>query len=144
MLLSYTLHKSPHRWLCSLLADNMQSLECLCDLIKENFHHFYLDHLDQKMLQKLKAMHESTMDFWQHFHDLQFRAPKSQMKIFYLWDQFEYYVRKSSHPKEKFGFKPHSTCFTNGAVQSQMDVVTITSDCLPSPHQTAPPSQSDV
>lgn len=40
--------------------------------------------------------------------------------------------------------KPYSTYFGDGAAQSQMNTITVTSDCLPSPHQTTPPMQSDV
>lgn len=41
-------------------------------------------------------------------------------------------------------FKPLPTYFVDGVTQSQAHIVVITSDCLPSPHQIAPPPQSDV
>jgi len=139
LLLAYTLHKSPHQWLCNLLADSMHSLEQFRDLIEDTFHHYDSNHLDHKLLQQQKAPHKSPMDFWQCFHDLQFRALKSQMKFPYLWDRFKFYLNKSFHPKKKFEPKPHSAYFRDGVVQSQTDMVTVTSDCLWSPHQIAPP-----
>jgi len=66
----------------------MHSLEHSCDLIEDTFHCFDLEHLDQKPLQQWKAPHELPMDFWQSFCDLQFQAPKIQMKFPYLWDRF--------------------------------------------------------
>jgi len=47
---THTLRESPRKWLLSLSADNVHSLEHLCGLIEDTFYHFYLDHLDQKML----------------------------------------------------------------------------------------------
>jgi len=70
LLLAYTLHESPHRWLCNLPTDSMHSLEHFCDLIEDTFYHFDLDHLHQDMLKQQKALHESPMDFWQRFYDL--------------------------------------------------------------------------
>ena len=119
LLFAYTLRESPHQWLCSLPADRVHSLEHFCDLIEDTFYHFDRDHLDQKLLQQRKVPHESTMDFWQCFRDLQFQALKSQMKIFYLWGRFEYCVKKSSLPKNKFEIKPRSTFFSDGAAQTQ-------------------------
>ena len=118
LLLAYTLYESPHRWLCNIPADNVHSLEHFCDLIEDTFYHFSLEHLDQKLLQQRKALHESTMDFWQHFRDLQFQASKSQMKFFYLWDIFEYCLKKYTHQKKNFELKPHSVFFSDGATQS--------------------------
>jgi len=121
-LLSYTLCESPKQWCCSLLVDSVHSLEQLCDLIESTFHRFDLEPLDQKLLQKRKAPHESPMDFWQCFHVLQFQAPKIQMKFPYLWDRFNYYLNKSVHPNKKFEPKPHSAYFSDGDAQSQMDM----------------------
>jgi len=64
------------------------------------------------------------------------------MKVFYLWDRFEYYVKKSARPKKKFEIKPCSTFFSDGATQSEMETINVTSDCLLFPHQVAPPLQS--
>lgn len=66
------------------------------------------------------------------------------MRFFYLCDQFEYYVKKFSHPRKKFEIKPRSTFFSDGTTQSHMEMINITSEYPPSPHQTVPPLQSDV
>lgn len=66
LLLGCTLRESLHRWLCSIPADNVHSLEKFCDLIEDTFHHFDLEHLDNKLLQQWKAWQQSPMDFWQH------------------------------------------------------------------------------
>lgn len=50
-------------------ANNVHSLEHLCDLIEDTFYHFDPEHLDQKLLQ-WKASNESPIDCWQRFHDL--------------------------------------------------------------------------
>lgn len=86
LFLAYKLCESPHRWLCSLPANRVHSLEHLCDLIEDTFYHFDSEHLDQKLQQQRKTLHESPMDFWQRFCILQFQAPKSQINFFYLWD----------------------------------------------------------
>ena len=70
LLLAYTLREYPLRWLFILPADSMHSLEHFCDLIEDTSYDFDPDHLDQKLLQQWKAPHESTMEFWHHFHDL--------------------------------------------------------------------------
>jgi len=70
LLLAHTLHESPCQWLLSLLADSVHSLEHFCDLIEDTFYHFDLDHLDKKLLQQRKALHESVIDFWQCSRDL--------------------------------------------------------------------------
>jgi len=44
----------------------------------------------------------------------------------------------------KLNFETYSAYFGDGVAQSQMDIIIVTSDCLPSPDQTTPPSQSDV
>lgn len=140
ILLLYSLHESTQRWCCSIPPGSVHSLEQLCDLIGSTFHHFYLEPIDQKLLQQRKAPHESPMEFWECFRVLQFQAPKSQMKFPYLWDRFEYCLNKSVNPKKKFKIKPHSTYFGNGATQSRMNTTTVTSECLTSPHQATPPS----
>ena len=66
------------------------------------------------------------------------------MKFYYLWDRFEYCLKKSTHPKRKFEIKPRSTFFIDGAVQSHVDANTISTDCPPSSHSTTPPLPSDV
>ena len=66
------------------------------------------------------------------------------MKFPYLWDRFEYYLKKSDHPKKNFKLNPCSTYFGDGDAQSQMDTIAIISDCPTSSHQTTPPSQNDV
>lgn len=76
LLLTYTLRESPHQWLCSLPTDNVHSLQHFYDLIEDTVYHFDPEYLDQKLLQQWKALHESPMDFWQRFRDLQFQAPK--------------------------------------------------------------------
>ena len=86
LLLAYTLHESPFRWVLSLLASTVYSCKHLCDLIEDTFYHFDLNHLDQKLLQQQRDPYESVVDFWQRFRDLQFQAPRSQMKFAYLWD----------------------------------------------------------
>ena len=85
-MLAFTLCESPFRWVLSLLADTMHSFEHFCDLIEDTFYHFDPEHLDRKLLQQWKALRESVMDFWQRFRDLQFQAPRSEMKFSYLWD----------------------------------------------------------
>lgn len=89
LLLAYTLGKSPFCWVLSLPANTMHSFEHLCDLIEETFYNFDINYLDRNVLQQWSAPHESIIDFWQCFHDLQFQALKSQMKFSYLWDRFE-------------------------------------------------------
>lgn len=108
--------RTSNQWLCNLPVDNVHSLENLCDLIEDNFYHFYIKHIDQKLLQQQNTPHESPMDFWQCFRHLQFQAPKSQMKFPYLWDRFEYYLNKSVHPKNTFKLKPHLAHFDDGSV----------------------------
>jgi len=77
LLLAHTLRESPHRWLLGLPANNMHSLEKLCDIIEDTFYHFDIDIPDRKLLYQWKALHESVVDFWQRFHDLLFQAPRS-------------------------------------------------------------------
>ena len=77
LMLAYTLRESPFHWVLSLPANTMHSFEHFCDLIEDMFYHFYPDHLDWKLSQQRRAPHESVIDFWQPFHDLQFQAPKS-------------------------------------------------------------------
>lgn len=122
----------------------MHSCDHFCDLIEDTFHHFDPDHLDRKLLQKWRAPHESVIDFWQHFHDLQCQAPRSQMKFAYLWDWFEYCLKKSAHPKRNIDVKPRSTFFFNGATQSHVGVGIVSMDCSPPSHSTVPPSLCDV
>jgi len=122
----------------------MRSLEQFYDLIESTFHHFDPEPLDQKVLQQRKALHELPMEFWERFLVLQFQDPKIQMKFPYLWDRFEYCLNKSVNPKKKFEPKPRSAYFDDGVAQSQTGTVIVTSDYLSSPHQTTPPSQSDV
>lgn len=74
----------------------------------------------QKQLQQWMAPHESIIDFLQCFCDLQFQALRSQMKFAYLWDQFNYCLKKYSHPKRKIDVKPRSTFFVDGTVQSHV------------------------
>ncbi len=66
-MLAYKLHEYPLRWLCSLPANSMHSIEHFCDLIEDTFHHFDLEHIDHKLLQQRKAPYESLDDFWQCF-----------------------------------------------------------------------------
>lgn len=66
------------------------------------------------------------------------------MKFQYLMDRFKYCLVQSIHPKKKFKLKPCSSYFGDETAQSQIDMVTVTSDCPPSPHQTTPPLQIDV
>ena len=66
------------------------------------------------------------------------------MKFPYLWDIFEYCLNKSDNPKKNFKIKPLSVYFGDGVVQSWVDMSTIKSDSLSSPHQTTPPSQSNA
>lgn len=73
-----------------------------------------------------------------------FEAPKSKMKFQYLMDIFEYFLNDSVHLKMKFKFKPHLAYFSGEVAQSHTDTVAVTRDCLPSPHQTTSPPQSDV
>ena len=84
LLLVYTLRESPFHWVLSLPADTVHSFEHFCDFIEDMFYHFDPDHLDWKLLHQRRASHESVIDFWQCFRDLQFQAPKSKMKFTYL------------------------------------------------------------
>lgn len=143
-LLSHTLRKSPQQWCRNLPHDYMHSLKQLCDLIESTFHHFDPKPLDKKLIKQWKDLHKSPMDFWQRFRVLRFEASKNQMKFQYLWDRFEYYLHKSLYPKINLKFKPHSAYFGDGVAQSQANIVVVTGDCLPSPHQTSPPPHSDV
>ena len=51
-LLAHTLRESSRRWLLSLSADNVHSLEHFYDLIEDTFHHFDPKNIDQKLLQQ--------------------------------------------------------------------------------------------
>ena len=122
----------------SLLVDTVHSFEHFCDLIEDMFCHFDLEHLDEKLLQQQRALHESVIDFWQHFHDLQIQASRSQMKFSYLWYRFKYCLKKSAHPKRKLDIKPHSTFFIDGTAQSHVGAGIVSTNCpLPS-HSIAP------
>ena len=63
-LLAYTLRESPFCWVLSLPANIVHSFEHFCDLIEDTFCHFDPDHLDRKLLQQQRALHESVIDFW--------------------------------------------------------------------------------
>jgi len=73
-----------------------------------------------------------------------FEALRIQMKFQYLIDRFEYCLTKSHCPKLKLKLKTCSTYFGDGVAQSQADTAVFTSDSSPSPHQVAPPLQSDL
>jgi len=66
------------------------------------------------------------------------------MKFSYLWDQFEYCLKKSARPKRKLDIKPLSTLFIDGTTQSHVGADTISTDCLHPSHSVAPPLPSDV
>jgi len=70
LLLACTLREYPFHWVLSLTANTMHSIEHFYDLIEDMFYHFDPNHLDQKLLQQWRALHESVIDFWQCFHDL--------------------------------------------------------------------------
>jgi len=144
LLLAYTHRESPFNWVLSLPSDTMHSFEHLCDLIGDIFYHFDPNNHDQKLLQQWRDPHKSIIHFWQHFGDLQFQAQKIQMKFSYLWDRFEYCLKKSTHPKRKLYIKPHSTFFIDGTTQSHVGAGTVSTDCPPPSHLVAPPLPSDV
>ena len=96
---------------CTHLSTSMISLKTISII-------FDLDYLNQKQLQQWKVPHESIMDFWQCFRDLEFQALRSKIKFSYLWDWFEYFLRKYARPKKNLEILPRSTLFTNGAAQS--------------------------
>ena len=100
LMLAFTLRESPFFWVLSLPTNTVHSCEHFCDLIEDTFYHFDPNHLDRKLLQQQRAPHESVIDFWQCFHDLQFQAPRTQMKFTYLWDRFEYCLKKSVIQRE--------------------------------------------
>lgn len=66
------------------------------------------------------------------------------MKFSYLWDRFEYCLKKSAYPKNKLDIKPRSTFFIDGTMQSHLGTGTVSTDCLPPSHSAAPPIPSDV
>ena len=66
------------------------------------------------------------------------------MKFSYLWDQFKYCLKKSTHPKRNPEIKRRPTFFIDGAVQSHVDADTLSANCLPSSHPTSPPLPSDA
>jgi len=66
------------------------------------------------------------------------------MKFPYLWDQFEYCLKKFSYAKRKLEIKPHSTFFFGGTITSHVGAGTISTDCLPPSLSTVPPSPSDA
>lgn len=134
MLLATTLCESPQRWCHNLPHNCVHSFNYFCDLIESIFHLFDPEALDQKMLKQWKALHEKPMCFWQHFHLLQFEAPKNKMKFQYLMDKFEYFLSKSLCPKMKMKFKPHLAYFGDGVAKSQAETIIVASDYLPSPH----------
>ena len=47
---------------------------------------------------------------------LQFQAPKSQIKVPYILDKFEYCLDNSINPKKEFEIKPRSAYFGVGAM----------------------------
>ena len=66
------------------------------------------------------------------------------MKFAYLWDRFEYCLKKSAHPKRKLDIKPRSTFFIDGTAQSHVGESTVSMDHPPPSHSTVPPSPSDA
>lgn len=66
------------------------------------------------------------------------------MKFQYLMEKFEYCLTKSVNPKKKLNFKPWSAYFSDGAAQSQTEMVIVTSDYPLSSHQTNSLLQGDV
>ena len=66
------------------------------------------------------------------------------MKFSYLWDRFEYCLKKFSRPKRKLEMKPCSTIFIDGTAQSHVGAGTVSMDYPPPSHSTVPPSLSDA
>jgi len=66
------------------------------------------------------------------------------MKFPYLWDQFEYCLKKSARPKRKLEIKHHSTFFVDRTAQSHVGSSTVSMECPPPSHSTVPPSLSDA
>ena len=66
------------------------------------------------------------------------------MKFAYIWDQFEYFLKKYAYPKKKLEIKPRPTFFIDEVVQSHVEAGTVSTDCPPSSHSTTPPLLSDV
>lgn len=66
------------------------------------------------------------------------------MKFAYLWDRFEYFLKKSVHPKRNLDVKPCSTFFIDGTTQSHEGASTVSMGCLPPFHSIVPPSPNDA
>ena len=122
----------------------MHSFQHFYDLIEDTFYDFDLDYLGRELLHQRRAPHESVINFWQCFSDLQFQALKSQMKFAYLWDRFEYCLKKSARPKRKLDINPHLTFFIDGTVQSHVGVGIVLTNYLPPSHLATPPLPNDV
>lgn len=66
------------------------------------------------------------------------------MKFSYLWDWFEYFLKKYARPKRKFEIKPHSTFFVDGAAQSHVEASIISTNFPSSSYLTTLLLPSDV
>lgn len=66
------------------------------------------------------------------------------MKFTYLWDWFEYCLKKSAYSKRNLDVKTHPTFFIDGIVQSHVGSSIVSMDCLPPSHSTVPPFPCDV
>lgn len=66
------------------------------------------------------------------------------MNFTYIWNRFEYCLKKFVCPKRKLDVNPRSTFFVDGIAQSYVGAGTISMDCPPPSHSTVPPSLGDV
>ena len=91
-----------------------------------------------------KELNESVEQFYTHFSNLEYRFLKDEIDWEFLDGIFEYLLYTSKNPQFLKSSEPRSAHFGDGTVQSQANIVAITSDYPPSPHHTTPPPQSDV
>jgi len=69
---------------------------------------------------------------------------EDEIDLEFIYVIIEYLLHISENMQSLKSFESFSTLFSDGAAQSKLGIVTVTSDCPPSPHQTSPPSQSVV
>lgn len=130
MLFAYMIRGHSLHW-CSMLLEN--SIDSLPHLVTEI-----------EILKLRKAPDESIEQFHTLFCNLTWRFPKDEIDCEFLDGRFKYLIYISENMQFLESFEPYSTYFSDGAPQSQVDTVAVTSVCLPFPHKIAPPLQSDA
>lgn len=122
-------------WCATLPENSIHSLTHLVAEIDRAFNHFNYKALNKEILELGKGPDESIEQFYTRFCNIAYRFPQDDIDWEFLDGRFEYLLHI---------YEPRSAHFGDGATQSQAGTVAVTSDCLPSPHQIAPPPWSDV